>query len=1039
MNPSRLFILRPVATSLLMAAVLLSGAIAYRQLGISALPEVDYPTIQVATFYPGASPDVSASAITAPLERQFGQMPGLNQMTSVSSDGSSIITLQFALNLNIDVAEQEVQAAINAAQTFLPTDLPAPPIYSKSNPADAPVMTLAVSSKTLPLARVEDLADTRLAQKISQLSGVGLVSISGGHKPAVRVQTNPTTLLSYGINLDDLRTTLMQASINQAKGSFDGPHQSYQINANDQLLTSKDYKSLVIAYNNGAPVILSDVARVVDDVENTKLAAWMNKTPAIIVNIQRQPGANTIQVVDRIKQLLPQLKANLPSGLDVSVLTDRTVTIRGSIRDVQFSLMLTIALVVMAIFLFLRNLRATIIPSVAVPLSLVGTLGVMYLLGFSLNNLTLMALTIATGFVVDDAIVMIENIFRYLEEGETPLNAALKGAKQIGFTIISLTVSLIAVLIPLLFMGDVVGRLFREFAVTLSVTILLSAVISLTLTPMMCSRLLKRQSEQNRSRLYLASERLFNRVVAFYGRTLQWVLKRQTATLLVAASTLGLTIFLYVIVPKGLFPVQDTGIIQAISQAPQTISFSAMSEKQQALADVVLKDPAVESLSSFIGIDGTNTTLNSGRMLINLKPLNERKVSASDVIRRLQPQLDEVQGITLYMQPVQDLTVEDRVSRTQFQYTLEDANADELNTWTKKLVDKLRTLPQLSDVATDQQTLGSQAKLVIDRVTASRLGITPLAIDNVLYDAFGQRQVTTLFTQLNQYHLVLEALPDFQKDPAKLNEIYVKSSSGGAAPLSAFTHFESGTAPLAINRQGQFPSVTISFNLAPAAALGQATTAIERAQKELEMPLSVQASFQGTAASFQASLKNELWLILAAVVTVYIVLGVLYESYIHPITILSTLPSAGVGAILALLVCRSDLGVVALIGIILLIGIVKKNAIMMIDFALDAERHEHKKPLDAIYQACLLRFRPIMMTTFAALFGGLPLALGNGVGAELRRPLGITIVGGLLVSQVLTLYTTPVIYLFFDRLAAKFSRSRAAEQNAGGLPEAAPA
>jgi len=1022
-----------------MAALLLSGAIAYRQLGISALPEVDYPTIQVATFYPGASPDVSASAITAPLERQFGQMPGLNQMTSVSSDGSSIITLQFALNLNIDVAEQEVQAAINAAQTFLPADLPAPPIYSKSNPADAPVMTLAVSSKTLPLARVEDLADTRLAQKISQLSGVGLVSISGGHKPAVRVQANPTALLSYGINLDDLRTTLTQASINQAKGSFDGPHQSYQINANDQLLTSKDYKSLVIAYTNGAPVILSDVARVIDDVENTKLAAWMNKTPAIIVNIQRQPGANTIQVVDRIKQLLPQLKANLPAGLDVSVLTDRTTTIRGSIHDVQFSLMLTIALVVMAIFLFLRNLSATIIPSVAVPLSLVGTLGVMYLLGFSLNNLTLMALTIATGFVVDDAIVMIENIFRYLEQGETPLNAALKGAKQIGFTIISLTVSLIAVLIPLLFMGDIVGRLFREFAITLSVTILLSAVISLTLTPMMCARLLKRESEQNPSKLYLASERVFNRIVEFYGRTLQWVLKRQTATLFVAASTLVLTIFLYVIVPKGLFPVQDTGIIQAISQAPQTISFSAMSDKQQALADVVLKDPAVESLSSFIGIDGTNTTLNSGRMLINLKPLNERDVSASDVIRRLQPELDKVEGVTLYMQPVQDLTVEDRVSRTQFQYTLEDANADELNTWTQKLVDKLRTLPQLSDVATDQQTLGSQAKLVIDRVTASRLGITPLAIDNVLYDAFGQRQVTTLFTQLNQYHLVLEALPDFQKDPAKLNEIYVKSTGGGAVPLSTFTHFESGTAPLAINRQGQFPSVTISFNLAPGEALGQATTAIEGAQKELGMPLSVQASFQGAAASFQASLTNEPWLILAAIVTVYIVLGVLYESYIHPITILSTLPSAGVGAILALLICRSELGVVALIGIILLIGIVKKNAIMMIDFALEAERHEHKKPLDAIYQACLLRFRPIMMTTFAALFGGLPLALGNGVGAELRRPLGITIVGGLLVSQVLTLYTTPVIYLFFDRLAAKFSRSRAAEQTTGGLPEAAPA
>jgi multidrug efflux pump len=1038
-NPSRPFILRPVATSLLMAALLLSGIIAYRQLGISALPEVDYPTIQVVTSYPGASPDVAASAITAPLERQFGQMPGLNQMTSISSDGSSIITLQFALNLNIDVAEQEVQAGINAAQSYLPTGLPAPPIYSKSNPADAPVMTLAVTSKTFPLARVEDLVDTRLAQKISQLSGVGLVSISGGHKPAVRVQANPTALSSYGINLDDLRTTLTQASINQAKGSFDGPRQAYQINANDQLLTSNDYKSLVVAYSNGAPVMLSDVARVVDDVENTKLAAWTNKTPAIIVNIRRQPGANTIQVVDRIKQLLPQLKANLPAGIDVSVLTDRTTTIRASVGDVESSLMLTIALVVMAIFLFLRNLRATIIPSVAVPLSLVGTLGVMYLLGFSLNNLTLMALTISTGFVVDDAIVMIENIFRYLEEGETPMNAALKGARQIGFTIISLTVSLIAVLIPLLFMGDIVGRLFREFAITLSVTILLSAVISLTLTPMMCSRLLKRQSEEKRGRFYLASERVFDRSVAFYGRTLQWVLKRQKTTLLVAVGTLVLTILLYVIVPKGLFPVQDTGVIQAISQAPQTISFSAMAEKQQALADVVLKDPAVESLSSFVGIDGTNTTLNSGRMLINLKPLQERKINASDIIRRLEPELEKVEGITLYMQPVQDLTVEDRASRTQFQYTLEDANADELNIWTQKLVDKLRTLPQLTDVATDQQTLGAQAKLVIDRVTASRLGITPQAIDNVLYDAFGQRQVTTLFTQLNQYHLILETLPELQTDPAKLNNIYVKSSSGEPVPLSAFTHFESGTAPLVINRQGQFPSVTISFNLAPGTALGQATAAVEQAQKELEMPLSVQASFQGTAASFQASLKNEVWLILAAIVTVYIVLGVLYESYIHPITILSTLPSAGVGAILALMVCRSELGVVALIGIILLIGIVKKNAIMMIDFALEAERHEHKKPLDAIYQACLLRFRPIMMTTFAALFGGLPLALGNGVGAELRRPLGITIVGGLLLSQVLTLYTTPVIYLFFDRLAAKFSRSRTAEERTDGVVVPEPA
>jgi multidrug efflux pump len=931
-----------------------------------------------------------------------------------------------------------VQAAINAAQTYLPPDLPAPPIYSKSNPADAPVMTLAVTSKTLPLARVEDLADTRLAQKISQLFGVGLVSISGGHKPAVRVQANPTALSSYRINLDDLRTTLQQATINQARGSFDGPQQAYQINANDQLLTSNDYSLLVVAYNNGAPVVLSDVARVVDDVENSKLAAWMNKTPAVILKIQRQPGANAIQVVDRIKQLLPQLTANLPAGIDVSILTDRTTTIRASVQDVQFSLMLTVALVVMAIFLFLRNLPATAIPSAVVPLSLVGTFGVMYLLGFSLNNLTLMALTISTGFVVDDAIVMIENVFRYLEQGETSLNAALKGARQIGFTIISLTVSLIAVLIPLLFMGDIVGRLFREFAITLGVTILLSALISLTLTPMMCSRLLKQKAEQKPGRFYKASERFFNRVTEFYGRTLGWVLKRQKATLLLAAATLVLTVFLCLIVPKGLFPVQDTGIIQGISEASQNISFTAMAEKQQALADVVLKDPAVESLSSFIGIDGTNTTLNSGRMLINLKPLDQRMISASDVIHRLQLELDKVDGITLYMQPVQDLTVEDRVSRTQFQYTLEDASAGELNTWTNKLVQKLQTLPELRDLATDQQTLGSQAKLVIDRVTASRLGITPQAIDNVLYDAFGQRQITTLFTQLNQYHLILEALPEFQKHPAKLNNIYLKSNSGGAVPLSAFTHFESGTAPLAINRQGQFPSVTISFNLAPGVALGQAVIAIQKAQKELGMPLSVQASFQGTAAAFQASLKNEPWLILAAIVAVYIVLGVLYESYIHPITILSTLPSAGVGALLALLVCRSELGVVALIGIILLIGIVKKNAIMIIDFALDAQRNEHKEPADAIYQACLLRFRPIMMTTFAALFGALPLALGNGVGAELRQPLGITIVGGLLISQVLTLYTTPVIYLFFDRLAAKFSRSRVAEENASSVaaPEA---
>ncbi len=1018
-----------------MVAVLLTGFIAYKQLAVSALPEVDYPTIQVVTFYPGASPDVSASAITAPLERQFGQLPGLNQMTSISSGGSSIITLQFALNLNIDVAEQEVQAAINAAQTYLPTGLPSPPIYSKSNPADAPIMTLAITSKTYPLSQVEDFTDTRLAQKISQVTGVGLVTISGGQKPAVRIQANPTALSSYGISLESLRSALQTASVNLAKGNFDGTHQAYEINANDQLLSSKDYQSLVVAYRNGAPVVLSDVAKVIDDVENTKLAAWANSTRAVILNIQRQPGANIIQVVDRVKQLLPQLKANLPASMDVSILTDRTTTIRASVRDVQFSLMLTIALVVLAIFLFLRNVYATIIPSVAVPLSLVGTLGVMYLLGYSLNNLTLMALTISTGFVVDDAIVMIENVFRYIELGEKPLQAALKGAEQIGFTIISLTISLIAGLIPLLFMGDIVGRLFREFAVTLSVTILVSACVSLTLTPMMCSRLLKAKADEKKhGRFFEASERVYDRIIKFYGRTLQTILKHQTATLFVAVGTLVFTILLYVIVPKGFFPVQDTGVIQGISDGAQNISFTAMAERQQALAQVILKDPAVESLSSFIGVDGINATLNSGRILINLKPLEERKISASDVIRRLQPELAKVEGITLNMQPVQDLTVEDRVSRTQYQYTLEDANADELNQWTTKLVEKMQTLPQLRDVATDQQTHGAQATLVIDRVTASRLGITPSAIDNALYDAFGQRQISTLFTQLNQYHVILEALPEFQRNPSKLNDIYVLSTSGGAVPLSAFSHFESGVAPLAINHQGQFPAVTISFNLAPGAALGEATKAIEAAQKEMNMPLSVQASFQGTAQAFIASLANEPWLILAAIITVYIILGVLYESYIHPITILSTLPSAGAGAILALLVTGTELGVVALIGIILLIGIVQKNAIMMIDFALDLERKENRPPHEAIYQASLLRFRPILMTTFAALFGGLPLAFGNGVGSELRKPLGIAIVGGLIVSQVLTLYTTPVIYLWFGRLAAKFSSSDATVKNEGIIP-----
>jgi multidrug efflux pump len=1152
MNPSRPFILRPVATALLMVALFLAGGVAFFQLPISALPEVDYPTIQVLTFYPGASPDVVASAVTAPLERQFGEVAGLSQMTSTSAGGVSVIVMEFQLSLDIDVAEQEVQAAINAAQSFLPANLPTPPVYSKSNPADAPVLTLALTSNEIPLSQVEDLADTRLSPKISQITGVGLVSISGGQKPAVRIQANPTALSSYGINLEDLRNSLTGNSLNSAKGNFDGPSQDYTINANDQLLTSGDYKSVVVAYRNGAPVMLSDVAHVVDGVENSKLAAWMNFTPSVILNIQRQPGANTITVVNSIEKLLPQLESTLPRAVHVQVVTDRTVSIRASVSDVEFELLLTIALVVMVIFLFLRSIPGTIIPSVAVPLSLVGTFGVMYLVGYSLNNLTMMALTISTGFVVDDAIVMIENISRYIEEGETPLKAALKGAEQIGFTILSLTVSLIAVLIPLLFMGDIAGRLFRQFAVTLAVTIILSAFVSLTLTPMMSARLLRYTPPERRGRFYRVSERAFEKIIAFYGRTLKTVLRFQVITLLVAAATLVLTVFLYITVPKGFFPTQDTGIIQGISQASASTSFQAMTRMQQELAKVLLADPAVQNISSFIGADGTNTTLNSGRIQITLKPLAQRHISATQVIERLGTKLAQVQGIKLYMQPVQDLTVDDTVSRTEYQYTLEDPNQAELNSVVHQLMSGLKPLPQLADVVTDQQLGGLATAVSIDRATASRFGITPSTIDNTLYDAFGQRQINTLYTQLNQYHVILETDPLFQRNPKKLQDIYIQSSltsstaaetatntagsssgagsgitpssgnalltpsstsgvsslasstsalsssatastsattpvtstsalspastaaststvltsagnsssvsssattslagtsrtasttnvsegaSGGAGgssatalqtpvPLSTFTQMKTQSESLSIAHQGQFPAVTISFNLGNGYSLGQALDAVKKVVTQVKLPASVIANYQGTAAAFEGSLSNEGLLILAALVTVYIVLGVLYESFVHPITILSTLPSAGVGALLALLLFHLDLDIVAIIGIILLIGIVKKNGIMMVDFALEAERTGGKNATDAIYQASLLRFRPIMMTTMAALLSGIPLAFGSGIGSELRRPLGVAMVGGLIFSQVLTLYTTPVIYIFFDNLGARFSRHR---------------
>jgi multidrug efflux pump len=1142
MSPSGPFIVRPVATALLMVALFLAGAVAYFQLPVSALPEVDYPTIQVLTFYPGASPSVVATAVTAPLERQFGQVAGLSQMTSTSAGGVSAIVMEFQLSLSIDVAEQEVQAAINAAQSYLPANLPTPPIYSKSNPADAPVLTLALTSNELPLSQVEDLADTRLAPKISQITGVGLVSISGGQKPAVRIQANPTALASYGINLEDLRNALVGNSLNSAKGNFDGPAQDYTINANDQLLTSASYKQVVVAFRQGAPIMLGDVARVVDGVENEKLAAWQNTTPAVILNIQRQPGANTISVVDSIQKLLPQLESTLPQAIHVQVVTDRTTSIRASVRDVEFELVLAIGLVVLVIFLFLRSFAATIIPSIAVPLSLIGTFGVMYLAGFSLNNLAMMALTISTGFVVDDAIVMIENISRYIEEGEKPLQAALKGAEQIGFTILSLTVSLIAVLIPLLFMGDIAGRLFRQFAVTLAVTIVISALISLTLTPMMASRLLHYTPEEKQGRFYHESGRILQKIIDFYGRTLKVVLRYQTITLFVALGTLVLTAILYITIPKGFFPTQDTGIIQGISQAAGSTSFTQMTQLQQDLGKVLLADPAVESISSFIGADGTNTTLNSGRIQINLKPLGDRGLSATEVIRRLNPKLDQVAGIKLYMQPVQDLTVDDRVSRTQYQYTLEDPNQDELNSVVHDLLPKLQALPELADVVTDQELDGIATTVSIDRATASRFGITPTTIDNTLYDAFGQRQINTMYTQVNQYHVILEADPRFQQNPGNLHDLYIQGSTsgtvaavasatagsssgagagGGAAasnsllnsasstsgtslsntpgvlnlasntttssganstsalssasigggsasvlsgsagsvssqpasasnsrtaaagggsssaasatggstpvPLSAFLHMQTQNESLSIGHQGQFPVVTLSFNLGAGYSLGQALDSINKVIAKEKMPASVIADYQGTASAYQSSQSNEGILILAALVTVYIVLGVLYESFIHPVTILSTLPSAGVGALLALRLFGLDLDIVGIIGIILLIGIVQKNGIMMVDFALELERKEHKETTEAIYQAALLRLRPILMTTLAALLSGVPLAFGTGIGSELRKPLGVAMVGGLLFSQVLTLYTTPVIYIFFDKLAARFSRRRREE------------
>ena len=1023
MNISRPFILRPVATTLSMIAMLLCGLIAYKWLPVSSLPEVDYPTIQTTTFYPGASPEVMAALVTSPLERQFGQMPGLRQMTSSSTTGASSITLQFNLSLPLDVAEQQVQAAINAASNLLPKELPAPPIYNKVNPADAAVITLAITSPTVPLPQVRDLVDTRMAQKISQVSGVGLVTIAGGQRPAMRIQANPQALAAYGLALADLRTAVVASNVSQPKGTLDGPVRSTTIDANDQLRNPADYRDLIVAYRNEAPLRLGDIAEVVLDAEDSRLAAWANQQPAILLNVQRQPGANVIEVVDRIHKLLPQLRTALPGNLDVTVMSDRTQTIRASVKDVQVEMLIAIGLVVLVTFVFLRTLTATLIPSVVVPLSLIGTFGIMYLMGFSINNLTLMALTIATGFVVDDAIVMIENIARYLERGEKPLQAALKGASQIGFTLVSLTLSLIAVLIPLLFMTEVVGRLFREFALTLAVAIFLSLIISLTLTPMMCARLLRAGNEQKYGWIARKTHHWIEALIRSYARGLNIVLRHQTLTLFVALATFVLTALLYLAIPKGFFPAQDTGLIQVVTQAPQNLSFDAMSQRQQEAVGVILKDPAVESVASFIGIDGINEAVNTGRMQITLRDQNERQENVTQVIRRLENELSSMTGLQFYFQPVQDLTVEDRVSRTQYQMTLEAADPSLLAQWVPKLVDQLRVQPELTGVVDDLQEDGLNTFIHIDRDAAARLGVSTAAIDDALYDAFGQRQISTIFTQSNQYRVVIEVPAQFRRDPSSLGSVYVKSNTGKPIALNTIVKVTEGRTTLVINRLDQFPSVTISFNLSPQTSLSSAVEAVTRATQEIGMPPGIQTRFQGAARAFEASLSSTLLLILAAIITMYIVLGVLYESFIHPVTILSTLPSAAIGALLALLMTGRDLDMIGIIGIILLIGIVKKNAIMMIDFALDAERKSGLSPREAIEQAALLRFRPILMTTLAALFGAIPLMLSTGTGAELRQPLGLVMVGGLLVSQVLTLFTTPVIYLFFDRLLSKRKRS----------------